>query len=564
MTTEPISAGEDGRVANPLPEPRIGIFAPLGESTFRTIWLASMLSNIGQLIQGVGAAWEMTRLANSPDMVALVQSAMMLPLMLVALPSGAISDMFDRRKVAITGLLFASASAAALTYCASMGLITPWLLLGFTFLIGCGVALYGPAWQASIGEQVGPRNLPAAIALGSIGYNVARSLGPAIGGIIVTLVGAAFAFGINALSYLPLLVAFLFWRRRHAPSRLPPERIGRAIVSGVRYVFHSPPIRIVVTRTLIAGLAGAALSALMPLLARDQLAGNAGTYGLLLASYGGGSILGAFLMSRVRAMDPERATTICALVAGFTVVLASLSHSLPVTSLALAVSGASWMLLIAQFNVAVQLSAPRWVTARALALYTSAVTGGIAFGAWGWGRVAGEWGVGTALFASGIVICLMPLLRFPLPMPRVADSLAETVGAPNEPEVDLELTHRSGPVMIEIAYSVDPAHAREFYDVMQQLRRVRLRTGAFNWILSRDIADRRMWVEQYHLPTWGDYLRQRSRLSETDHESQAKAEAFHLGGVKRVTRRLERPLGSVRWRSDTPDYRDEAVAAFRP
>ena len=198
--------------------------APLREATFRRIWTASLFSNFGQLILGVGAAWEMTRLTNgNPGMVALVQSALMLPLMLVAVPAGALADMFDRRKIALFGLGFSSASGALLTVLASQGLVTPWVLLGFCVLIGAGVALYSPSWQASIGEQVSNDHLPAAISLGTISYNVARSVGPAIGGVVVKSLGAMAAFAINAAFYIPLWIAFFFWNRKHLPSRLPPE-----------------------------------------------------------------------------------------------------------------------------------------------------------------------------------------------------------------------------------------------------------------------------------------------------------------------------------------------------
>ena len=205
-------------------------FSPLKEPVFRRIWSASVLGNLGQLILGVGAAWEMTRLTSSAAMVALVQTAMMLPIMLASVPAGALADMFDRRKVAMSGLGISILSASILMVLAILGLATPWVLLGFCFLIGIGVAVYSPAWSASINEQVSPKNLPAAVALGTISYNVARSFGPALGGVIVLAVGAQAAFGLNAVLYLPLLVAFFFWRREQAPPRLPPEGIGRAIV----------------------------------------------------------------------------------------------------------------------------------------------------------------------------------------------------------------------------------------------------------------------------------------------------------------------------------------------
>jgi MFS family permease len=273
-------------------EERGGAFAPLREKTFRTIWTASLFSNFGQLILGVGAAWEMTRLSDSPSMVALVQTAMMLPLMLVALPAGAIADMFDRRKIALAGLGFAIVSSALLTALAFMDLTTPWMLLGFCVLIGGGVALYSPSWQASIGEQVSPQRLPAAIALGTISYNIARSFGPALGGLVVLAFGAKAAFGINAFFYIPLWLAFFAWTRRHSPSRLPPERIDRAIVSGARYALHAPPVRTALVRALFFGLASATAAALAPLVAKDMLAGDAGVFGILLGATGIGAVLG--------------------------------------------------------------------------------------------------------------------------------------------------------------------------------------------------------------------------------------------------------------------------------
>lgn len=543
------------------------LLEPLRESTYRTIWLASLLSNFGQLIQGVGAAWEMTRLtASSPGMVALVQTAIMLPLMLLSLPSGAIADMFDRRRVALTGLLFACVSALGLTVCSWLGLVTPWLLLTFCFLIGAGVALYGPAWQASIGEQVRAEHLPAAIALGSISYNVARSFGPAIGGVIVATVGAVAAFGANALLYVPLMIAFWRWRRVPMPSRLPPERIDRAIISGMRYAIHSPPIRVVLIRTLVTGLGGASVSALTPLVAGTLLGGGAGTYGLLLGAYGVGAVIGATMVSQVRSrMSPEGAARLLALATAIMLVIVGISHNLLLSCAALLVAGALWMILIALLNVSVQLTAPRWVTARALSCFSAAITAGMAFGAWGWGALAGEIGIGGALVASGIAVGLSPIMGLFSPLPDVPAGSHEHGAATTDPDVALALTLRSGPIVIEIDYHVETARARDYYQVMQQLRGARLRTGGFEWSLSRDVAVPELWTERYHFPTWGDYLRQRDRATLADRELQAMADGFHDAPPEnRVRRRLERPFGSVRWRAETPDRQDERLPIYPP
>jgi MFS family permease len=543
-----------------------GAFAPLREKTFRTIWTASLFSNFGQLILGVGAAWEMTRLSSSPSMVALVQTAMMVPLMLVALPAGAVADMFDRRRIALTGLGFAALASAVLTALAFMDLTTPWMLLLFCVLIGGGVALYSPSWQASISEQVSPGNLPAAVALGTISYNVARSFGPALGGVIVLAFGAKAAFGLNAAFYIPLWLAFFAWNRRHVPSRLPPERIDRAIISGARYALHSPPVRTALVRVLVFGLAGATAAALAPLVAKDVLKGDAAVFGILLGASGVGAVLGALFVSSIRtAISTEWAVRLFAVGTGLCLIVIGFSHSLILSCAAFFVIGACNILTIALLNVSVQLSAPRWVTARALSLFSSAITAGIGIGAWAWGEFAAHWGIGNAFIASGVAVVATVALGFVLPLAEDREVDTSSVDIGYEPEVALALTMRSGPIAIEVEYDVDPDLARDFYDVMMRLQRVRNRIGGFDWSISRDIADPAIWVERYHCPTWGDYLRTRDRYTQAEFELQELADSFNrTGHGHRVSRRLERPFGSVRWKADSPDPYQGTVGYLGP
>ncbi|WHO38917.1 MFS transporter [Sphingobium sp. AP49] len=543
-----------------------GSFAPLREPVFRRIWTASLLSNFGQLILGVGAAWEMTRMSASPSMVALVQTALMLPLMLVTLPAGAFADMFDRRRIAMTGLAFSTACAALLTVLAWTGHTSPWMLLGFCSLIGAGVALYSPAWQASISEQVGPRLLPAAVALGTISYNVARSFGPALGGIIVLAAGAHAAFAINAICYLPLFLAFFVWRRRHVPGRLPPEQFHRALVSGMRYALHAGAIRTVLARAFLFGLAGASASALAPLVAKDLLGGNASVYGLLLGASGVGAVLGALLVEPCRDRFGTQATTaLLAIISGIALALVGVSRDVSLTCLALLVAGGANILTIALFNVSVQLSAPRWVTARALSLFSSALTGGIAIGALLWGLVASRWSVDIAMYGSGLALALLPVVGLLLPLPETSEADVEPFVIAGEPEVGMALTRRSGPVIIEIDYDVDPDLARDFYAAMVEVQRTRMRNGGFNWSIARDIADPALWTERYQCPTWGDYLHMRDRFTHADKLAQQAARAFdRKAGQVRVRRRLERPFGSVRWRADTPDPRQDRIGYIGP
>ncbi len=545
---------------------RSGTFAPLREPTFRRIWSASVISNFGHLVLGVAAAWEMTRLTTSEEMVALVQSAMMLPLMLVSLPAGAVADMFDRRKIAMLGLGFSVLAGSALTLLAVTGMLTPWLLLLSVALIGTGVALYSPSWQASISEQVPAHHVPAAIALGTMSYSLARSLGPALGGLIVVAAGAQAAFGLNAVFYVPLLLAFLLWKRKHSPSRLPPERIDRAILTGGRYALHSPPVRNILVRIALFGSCSATAGALAPLAAKYLLGGSASSFGLLLGASGVGAVIGSTYVARIREkMSNENVLLWASVITAIALAITGWSHNLILTCLAMAASGAANMISISMLNVAVQTSVPRWVTARALSLFSAAMTGGIALGAWVWGEVASAWGLSNAFYASALAVLLTPLFRFIIPLRASEESESEMSPLQNDPDVAMAITLRSGPITIEIDYSVEPDQARAFYDVMRRMQRARLRRGGFNWTLSRDLADPARWTERYQCPTWADYLRQRSRYTQSDSELQTEADAFHIGAeAVRVRRMLERPFGSVRWKADSPDPGSDNIGVFTP
>src|ERR1700709_1977559 len=423
------------------------VAAPLRHSVFRRIWLASLVSNLGLLIQGVGAAWAMTQMTSSADKVALVQTALMLPVMLISMPAGAIADMYDRRIVALVSLSIALSGAAALSVLAWPGLVTPNILLAFCFIVGCGMALFGPAWQSSVSEQVPAETLPSAVALNGISYNIARSFGPAVGGIVVATAGAFAAFAVNAVLYLPLMTVLFMWNRSNEPSRLPRERLNRAIVSGVRYIANSPSIRIVLIRTLVTGLIGGSVSALMPLVARDLLHGGAQTYGIMLGAFGMGAVIGALNITEVRKrLSGEAAVRVCAITMGLAIAVIAISKEPVITAAALVLAGSVWMLAVALFNIGVQLSAPRWVAGRSLAAFQAAIAGGIAVGSWGWGHLTDIAGVETALLVSAGLMLLSPLLGLWLRMPPVGarnEAAAEVLA---DPEVRLSLTGRSGPL----------------------------------------------------------------------------------------------------------------------
>ncbi len=529
--------------------------APLRENLFRRVWIAGLISNFGSLIQGVGAAWAMTQMAASADMVALVQTAVMLPVMLISIPAGAVADMYDRRVVGIVALALTFVSSVALTVLAWFDLMTPVSLLVFCFLIGSGMALFGPAWQSSVNEQVPAKMLPAAITLNSIAFNIARSFGPAIGGVIVAASGSVAAFFANALSYIPLLAVLYFWRRKQEPSRLPPEKLNRAIISGVRYVIHSPPMRTVMLRCTLTGALGGSIFALLPLLVRDVLGGGAQAYGVMLGAFGIGAILGAFFVGNMRkAFGSEASVSGSLLAMGIGTVVASTSRMPVLTAAALALAGGGWMMSMALFNISIQMAAPRWVSGRALAGFRSSNSAGLAIGSWAWGALAVQIGIDKALLVSGLAMLVSPVVALWLRVPEVDAATQDGARTIVDPEVRLALNPRSGPVVVEIEYRIDPAKAREFHNIMQQVQLNRQRNGAYGWSIARDITDPELWTERYHCPTWHDYLRQRSRPTDAERALQRTATDMHLGPEPvRIRRMLERPFGSVRWKEDTPD-----------
>jgi MFS family permease len=519
--------------------------SPFRHRIFLMVWLASLASNLGGLIQSVGAAWLMTSIGASADLVALVQASMTLPIMLFSLMAGAIADNFDRRRLMIIAQIFLLAVSIVLTLCAYLGLITPWLLLTFTFLVGCGIAFNGPAWQSLVGEMVPRKDLPAAIALNSMGFNIARSVGPALGGFIVAAAGAFAAFAINAVSYLGLIFVLARWRPASIPKVLPPESLGTAMVAGIRYVAMSPNLGVVLLRGAVFGFAAIAVQALMPLIARDIIQGGPLTFGLLLGAFGVGAVGGALLSARLRqAMSLE--ALVCIAFLGFAICAAvSGASSIAAVSLvALALGGASWVLALSSFNATVQLSSPRWVVGRALAMYQMATFGGMAFGSWIWGVAAENLGTTNALLISAIVLLAGAALGLHFALPEMKSLNLDPLNRWAEPDVALDIRTRSGPIVVTIEYLIRESDSGVFLAVMAERRRIRRRDGARHWTLLRDLENPELWVERYHSPTWLEYVRHNQRRTHADAFVGDRLRALHQGpNPPRVRRMIERQTG---------------------
>ena len=516
--------------------------APFRHKAFRTLWAATLVSNFGGLVQAVGAAWMMTQLTDSATLVALVQASNTLPVMLFALLSGALADIFERRTLLLSALAIMFGMSLLLSVAAWAGWLSPYSLLALTFLIGMGQALYNPPWQASMGDLVPRADLPAAVTMNSVGFNLMRSVGPAAGGLIIAIWGAAVAFAVNAASYVPLIWAMLRWRPPPRPRVGAREPLGPAVAAGLRYVALSPNLMRVLARGALFGFSAVAVLALLPLIAKAHPEGGSLMLGMLLGCYGLGAILGAAANPRIRErMNNERVVRLAFLGFALACLVLALTDNVWLQGMALLPAGASWVLALSLFNVTVQLSTPRWVVARALALYQTATFGGMAAGSWVWGAIAGAQSVNTALlWASGVLVAGAVIGHW-FTQPEFGKLDLDPANAFREPALALDLRGRSGPIMVMVDYVIDLADTPRFLRLMARRRAIRRRDGARNWALLRDLENPDHWSESYHIATWDDYVRHNLRRTKSDAEVTVQLRALHRGeGDPVVHRMIER------------------------
>jgi len=526
-----------------------------------------MVSGFGALIQMTGASWMMTTLSDSSQMVALVQASTTLPIMLFALLAGALCDNYNNRIVMLYANLFMLAVSILLSLSTWFGLLTPWQLLTFTFLIGCGTSLKTPAWQASVNEMVPRHDLSSAILLNSVGFNLSRSVAPALGGMIVAAAGAIAAFVINAFSYLGMIHVLWRWKPKERRRDLPREQIATAMWAGIRYVTMSPNLVKILTRGFVFGFSAIACLALLPLIARDLLKGGPMAYGFLLGSFGIGGVVGAFMSGRLRAAFSSEtitrgAFTIFALCAA----VLALSQHLLLSCLGILLGGACWVGTLSLFNVTVQLSAPRWVLARALAIYLTAFYAGMASGSWLWGSVADRYDTRTALLASAVCLLLGAAIGLKYRIPgRSSLNLDPLHDQWVAPEVELDVKPSSGPVVIQVEYFIRTEDVPQFLAAMDERRRIRLRDGAHDWTLTRDMQNPQRWMMTYRLATWVEYLRHHQRTTMADAEVSERILQLHQGsGKPRVERLLERQTDWLSASTDRLDPDHESRREINP
>jgi len=515
-----------------LPKKRLKntMWAPLRHRIFRTIWIASIFSNIGTWMHDVGAGWLMTSLAPDPLMVALVQAATTFPVFLLALPAGALADILDRRRYLIATQIWMLVAAGLLGLFTLTGMTNAALLLLFTFAIGIGAGMMMPAWSAIVPELVPRDQLQGAVSLNSVAMNVSRAVGPALAGLIIAVAGPGVVFIVNALSFIAVIIALKSWRRKPTDGELPTERLIGAVRAGLRYVRHAPELQTILVRLGGFVLFASASWALMPLLVRQELQGGPDTYGLFLASLGIGAVSGAFVLPYLRQRMSRNM-----IVVGATVLFASsmlaLAHSGSIVAglVAMFFSGAAWISVISSLMAAAQVALPAWVRARGLAFFWVAFTGSMAVGSALWGQIASWFGIPMALTvaALGALVGILATRRFRIRQHEVLD-LTPAMHWPT-PHLGDDAEMDRGPVMVTVEYLIDTDKLEQFSHALHQVRRLRRRDGAFMWEMFSDVEVPGRFVECFMVESWLEHLRQHERVTVADKHIYAKAREFHIG-----------------------------------
>jgi MFS family permease len=506
-------------------------WSPLRHRIFLALWLALTASNIGTWFHEVAAAWLMTELAPRPLMVSLVKASLTLPMLILVLPAGALADVVDRRKLLLGAQSWMLLAAGTLAGLAAAGQVTPWILLGLTFALGLGNAMVAPAGQAIIPELVPTAELSQAMTLRGIGINVARALGPALGGYIVGQFGVSIAFTLNSVSFAGVIGVLWFWDREVTESVLPGERIIGAMRTGLRYAGNSPELRAVLVRGAAFIFFGSALWALLPLVAKRIYQQPATGYGIMLGSIGMGALVGGAILPSIRSKISADN-----LVSGAVILYGAVAASLPffpafwMSCLTLVIAGLGWLTILATLNAAAVGSVPDWVRARAVAIYNLIFFGGMGLGSIAWGLVAETFGVPITLvvIAVGMILGLFSHFLVTIRSPETMDWSPSYHWA-NPGTAELTKSDDRGPVLVTVEYLIDQNRCDEFLNEILNLKPVRLRSGASRWYVFQDPEQERRFVEIFVVESWVEHMRQHERVTEEDRRIQNRVDSFHVG-----------------------------------
>jgi MFS family permease len=506
------------------------LWRPLRVAVFRNLLIADVISDAGAFMQNVGAAWLMVSLGAGPIYVALTQTAASLPYFLLALPAGSAGDIVDRRKLILFTESWMMGVALLLAILTIAGVMSPWILLVLTFALSAGDAFETPAWRAILPELVPKEDLESASALNGIEFNLARAVGPALAGALISVAGVATAFITNFVSFFGVILVVARWKRPVRKRSAPPESFSGATVAAIRYVRHSPAILTVLLRTGVAMFFTSALFSLLPTVSRS-VNKHATGYGLLLGCFGGGAIIGALVMQSARdRWATESIVSTGVVTFGLVILAMSGLHRLSTLAAVLLVGGAAWVIFISLINALVQNLAPDWVRARVLAIFILVYQGSYSLGTAVWGAVAQRSGVGTALVCAGMGTIITAAIALFAQLPDSTADLSpwnhwRMPAVIGEFEADVE----KGPVLVTIEYAVIPKQTAEFVDAMHEYGRIRRRDGAYRWAIFHDteVADR--YLEIFLVNSWAEHLRQHERLTQADRELEERMRGYLSG-----------------------------------
>jgi MFS family permease len=520
-------------------------WSPLKISTFRWLWLATLVSNTGSWMHEVGAGWLMTTLTTSPVMVALMQTATSLPAFFILLPSGALSDILDRRKYLIggnVGRLFVAVMLAVLTLA---GWINEWSLLGFTLILGINMAMIMPTWQAIIPEVVPRTELQNAISLNTLGMNVSRVIGSLIAGVIIAMSGSGAVFVCNAVSLIFIITVLMRWKRVPPVSTLPPERFLPAVMTGLRYTRHSPALLATIYRSIGFYFFASVMWALLPLIARVLLEGDERTYSYLFAAISIGAIGSAFMLPKFRSwMNNDQLITVAGLVFAAGMSATALVHNHIVAMLCLCLCGAAWITVMTSAQLSAQTALPNWVRSRGIAVFQMFFMGSLAIGPVVWGGIAEVTDLPTAMLiaSGGLALACLFTRRWPV---SGNDQLDHTPSKHwRTPEPKLAIEPHQGPVMVTVRYEVADDNVKKFLHEMHRLGKSRQRDGAVSWYIFADATQPGSYVETFVINTWLDHLRQHERISKQDAEIQYRIRALLQPGSEPIVTHFVKPLAT--------------------
>lgn len=513
-------------------------WGPFRHSTFTVLWVATVVSNIGTWMQNAAAGWLMATMSPDPLVVALVQVATSLPMFLFVLPAGALADIVDRRYLLLISQIAATIVIAILTVLVWSGSATPAILLAFTFLSGVAAALTSPAWQAIVPQLVPREHLQPAVALNSVGFNVSRAVGPALAGLIIAVMGLAAPFFLNSISYLGVIAALFWWRESSERGHhLPAEGFASATRVGLRHARYNPHLRSTLIRAMGFFPFASAYWALLPLVARNQVAGGPQLYGFLLGAISVGAVLGAFALPRIKSrIGADKLVVAGTVGTAIALALFGLAHHQVTAFLASIIAGLSWIAVLATINVSAQLALPGWVRGRGLAVLAVTMFGGLTIGSLIWGQVAALIGLPKAHFiAAALGVVAIPLLwRQRLQTGEEVD-LMPSMHWPSPPFL-LPLTkYNRGPVLVTVEYRIEVGNRNVFLAAITRLSHERRRDGAYAWGIFEDTSAEGRFLETFLVESWVEHLRQHGRVTNADKLLQDEIHKYNLGGAPKVT-----------------------------